>query len=71
MVCRAPCPVSPVPVCKVQQGWVKVVDVAGPAQACTIMDVKKGDRSVYRIDIKTDGSGASEWKGMQEKVCQQ
>eukprot|EP00775_Hariotina_reticulata_P010024 gene10024-10179_t len=50
-------PCDPSAWCKVNQSWVKEVEVSGLSQALQIMDVKKGDRSVYRIDIRADGKG--------------
>eukprot|EP00775_Hariotina_reticulata_P009977 gene9977-10132_t len=48
-------PCSPSAWCKVQQGWVNVVDVSGPAQVLQITDVKKGNNSVFQINIKKNG----------------
>lgn len=50
-------PCDPSAWCKVQQGWVNVLVVSSPEQALQIMDVKKGNRNVFRVDIKGDGTG--------------
>lgn len=50
-------PCDPSAWCKVQQGWVNVVEVSGTTQALQIMDVKRGDRSVFRVDINAKGTG--------------
>eukprot|EP00877_Chromochloris_zofingiensis_P000495 jgi/Chrzof1/10446/UNPLg00373.t1 len=49
-------PCDPSAWCKVQQGWVNVLVVSSPEQALQIMDVKKGNRNVFRVDIKGDGT---------------
>ena len=41
-----------------KQGWVNVVDVSS-STALQISDVKGGNRDVFRLDIKMDGTGES------------